>query len=117
MNVAIRALRLLRLFVLVNGINLVVSIAYSAFYGLSFFQGIRDVFVTLQFIEAGMLFLIGGLISYGGTVFVTKVKQFLLKVEEEWTPEKSIKAEKNALILVVLAVILFAESTIVSFFI
>ena len=110
-----RTRRLLTIYGLVTSVNIVVSFGYSILYGLSLPQGVKDFFVTLQLIEAGLLFLVGGLISYGGTVFVTKVRQYLLRVDEEWTPQKATEAEKNALLWIVLAVILFTESIILSY--
>jgi len=95
-------------------VDLIVSFSYSIFSDVDLILAVRDVLATLLLLESGILFLIGGFIAYGGTIFISKVRQQYFKSGENWTPESSMKGEKNALFFVALAGILFAESLILS---
>jgi hypothetical protein len=94
--------------------NFIVTVFYSLFYGFDLFLALRGVLPALLLLESGVLFLTGGFAAYGGTIFVSKVRQYYFKSGKDWTPESARKGEKNAFFFIALALILFAESFIFS---
>ena len=100
--------------VLILVTNFIVTVFYSLFYDIDLFLAIRGVLPALLLLESGVLFLTGGFAAYGGTIFVSKVRQYYFKSGKDWTPEAARKGEKNAFFFVALALMLFAESFIFS---
>jgi hypothetical protein len=98
----------------IAAVNLAVSISYSAFFKVSVYDAVRNLFTALLLVEAGALFLLGGFVAYGGTIFVSKVRQHILKTGGDWKPEDAMRGEENALSYVLLASLLFAESLLLS---
>ena len=95
-------------------VNVIVSVVYSFFSGVDLFLSLKGVLPALLLLESGVLFLTGGFAAYGGTIFVSKVRQYYFESGKDWTPEAVRKGEKNAFFFVALALILFAESFIFS---
>ncbi|MCX6643370.1 MAG: hypothetical protein NTV15_08275 [Candidatus Bathyarchaeota archaeon] len=100
--------------VVILAVDMIVSVIYSIFYGVDLILALRGVLPALLLMESGVLFLTGGFAAYGGTIFVSKVRQYYFKSGKEWTPEAVRKGEKNAFFFVALASILLAESLIFS---
>lgn len=100
--------------VVIIAADMIVSVGYSIINGIDLILALRGVLTTLLLLESGVLFLTGGFAAYGGTIFVSKVRQYYFKSGEDWTPETARKGEKNAFFFVALAVILLAESLILS---
>lgn len=71
-------------------------------------------FSKLALLEAGITFLIGGVIAFSGSVSASKSKEFLLKSSEQWSVEKLKASEKVANKYLLLAAIIFAVSIIIS---
>jgi len=94
--------------------NVIISAVYSFFSGVDLYLSLKGVLAALFLLESGVLFLTGGFAAYGGTIFVSKVRQYYFKSGKDWTPEVARKGEKNAFFFVALAVILFTESFIFS---
>ena len=95
-------------------INLVLSFVISVVTNTNLFLIIRNFFLTVLLIEAGVLFLIGGFTVYGGTIFVGKVRQYLFHSEKEWSPDIAQLAEKRAVSFFITAILLFFESIFLS---
>jgi hypothetical protein len=72
-------------------------------------------FSKIALLETGVAFLVGGALAFSGSVLPNKAKEYVLKSDEQWSIEKLRKSEKRANKYIILAVILFAESIIVSF--
>ena len=71
-------------------------------------------FSKLAFLEAGITFLIGGVIAFSGSVSASKSKEFILKSSDHWSIEKLKASEKVANKYLFLAAIIFAVSIIIS---
>lgn len=73
-------------------------------------------FSKIAFLETGIAFLIGGAMAFSGSVLPNKAKEQIFKSPgEPWSMEKLRDSEKKANRFIVLAVILFVESIIISF--
>jgi len=94
--------------------DLAASIGYSAFFAVSVQDAVRNLFTALLLAEAGALFLLGGFFAYGGTIFVSKVRQLVLGTGGEWRPEDALRGEKKAFSYILLASLLFTESLLLS---
>ena len=99
---------------MIIAVDMIVSVVYSFFSGVDLILALRGVLATLLLLESGVLFLTGGFAAYGGTIFVSKVRQYYFKSGKDWTPETARRSEKNAFFFVALAAILLAESLILS---
>jgi len=99
---------------LIISIDFILSIIILLIYNIDLFQVIRNFFITSLLIEAGICFLIGGLIVYRGTIFVNRLSHYLFKSEAEWSPEIAKNAEKSSFFYLLLATLLFLESIILS---
>jgi len=83
----------------------------SSFFGLIY----SGLFSILALLETGLAFLVGGAIAFSGSVLTSKTKEYVRKSEENWSMEGLKKSEKKANKYIILAVILFAESLLISF--
>lgn len=99
---------------IIAAINFATSFALSITINESLSQVIRNFFTATFFVEAGILFIIGGLTVYGGTIFVSKVRQFFLRNGDEWTPETAKRGERRAFSYLLLATLLLLESILLS---
>ena len=72
-------------------------------------------FSKMTLLETGICFLVGGAIAFSGSVSSSKIKEYIRKSDERWSIERLRKSEKRANKYIVLAILLFAESLIVSF--
>jgi hypothetical protein len=116
MTVAVikRVARCIKLNLVLVVINIVLSFVISFTTNTNLFLIIRNFFLTILLIEAGILFLIGGFTVYGGTIFVGKVRQYLFKSRKEWSPDMAQLAENRAISFFILAILLFFESIFLS---
>jgi hypothetical protein len=73
-------------------------------------------FSKMLLLEAGIVFIIGGFIAFSSGVFSSKAKENILHKHEDWSVEKLEKSEKKANPYILLGVVLFAESLILSLF-
>jgi hypothetical protein len=73
-------------------------------------------FSKITLIETGVSFLVGGALAFSGSVLSSKTKEYVLKSDEQWSIEKLRKSERKANKYIILAVILFVESILISFF-
>ena len=71
-------------------------------------------FSKIAFLETGFAFLLGGAFAFSGSALQNKAKEYVLKSDEEWSIEKLRKSEKRANKYIVLAVVLFLESLLIS---
>ncbi len=75
-----------------------------------------EFFSKLTFIETGIALIVGGVIAFSGSVSASKSKEFILKSNERWSIEKLRVSEKGANKFLILALVLFLESLIISYF-
>jgi hypothetical protein len=108
------AKRILFMNIVLAALNLAASLAWSILQGTLTYIQVRNTTATLLFVEAGALFLVGGFTAYGGSIFVNRVRQQVLRSDEEWTPEKAKESEQNASVFVVLAGLMLVESLLLS---
>jgi hypothetical protein len=73
-------------------------------------------FSKITLIETGVSFLVGGALAFSGSILSSKTKEYVLKSDEQWSIEKLRKSERKANKYIILAVILFVESILISFF-
>ena len=74
-------------------------------------------FSKITLLETGIAFLIAGAMAFSGSVIPNKAREQIFKSSsEEWSMEKLRKSEKRANRYIILAVILFLEALIISFF-
>jgi|WetSurMetagenome_2_1015567.scaffolds.fasta_scaffold191342_2 hypothetical protein len=74
-----------------------------------------EFFTKITFIETGVALIVGGVIAFSGSVSASKSKEFIFKSEDRWSMERLRSSEKIANKFLVLALILFIESLIISF--
>jgi hypothetical protein len=67
-------------------------------------------------LECGLNFVVGGVIAFSGSVSASKTQDLIQKSDKPWFVEKLKTSEKRANKYLILAVIIFLESLIVSFF-
>jgi len=72
-------------------------------------------FSKISLFETGIFFLVGGALAFSGSALPSKVKEQVLKKDEEWSIEKLKSSEKRANKWLILAVLLFSECLIASF--
>ncbi len=75
-------------------------------------------FSKALFLETGISFLIGGIIAFSSSALPTKTKEYISKSEEKqnWSIETLKQGEKRANKYILLAVVLFIQSIIISLF-
>lgn len=73
-------------------------------------------FSKMALLETGVSFLVGGALAFSGSILPNKAKEYVHKSDEQWSIEKLRKSEKRANKYIFLAVILFTESILISFF-
>jgi hypothetical protein len=72
-------------------------------------------FSKITLLETGIAFLTAGAVAFSGSISSSKTKEYVLKSEEQWSIEKLKKSEKRASKYIILAIILFVESIVISF--
>jgi hypothetical protein len=74
-------------------------------------------FPKILLLETGIAFLIGGAMAFSGSVSPSKIKEQVTHSKEKWSMENLRKSEKKANMYIILAVLLFVQSLLVSFLI
>jgi hypothetical protein len=97
----------------VNGLLFVILVLLGSSLTNLIFSGY---FSKITLLETGVSFLVGGALAFSGSILPSKAKEYVHKSDEQWSIEKLRKSEKRANKYIILAVILFAESILVSFF-
>lgn len=72
-------------------------------------------FTKALFLETGIIFLVGGILTFSSSVLPSKAREYISKSEEHWSIDTLKTAEKKANKYLLLAVILFIQSIIISF--
>jgi hypothetical protein len=91
--------------------------ALMPLFGFSFIAAISsDFFSKVLFVETGIAFLVGGAIAFSGSVSSNKTKEYIRKSDERWSIEDLRRSEKRANKYIILAIVLFLESILTSFF-
>jgi hypothetical protein len=103
-----------------NVIALVVDLVFLALLvvlmNLDVFVLIRDgYFPKMLLLEAGIVFLIGGVVAMSSSIFPSKVREHFLHSEEKWSIEKLRKGEKKANLYILTGILLFTESVVASY--
>ncbi len=70
----------------------------------------------MTLLETGLSFLLAGALAFSGSVLPNKAREQVFKSDEKWSIVKLKNSEKRANRYIILAVILLAESIIVSLF-
>ncbi len=73
-------------------------------------------FTKASFLETGITFLVGGVLTFSSSVLPSKAREYISKSEEHWSIDTLRIAEKRANKYLLLAIILFIQSIIISFF-
>ena len=95
--------------VLIFGVFLLLGNSWSALFLSGFFS-------KVSLLETGVLFLIGGVIAFSGSVLPSKTKEHLFKMEDErWSIEKLRRSERKANKYIILAAVLLIEAVAISF--
>jgi hypothetical protein len=110
-NLSIWELKAISLISLINGIVVLVLILIG-----NDFQTLLSATILskLTLLESGIIFLIGGIIAFSGSVSASKSKEVLLKSNEQWSIEKLKSSEKAANNYLLLALIILVISIIIS---
>ena len=97
-------------------LDLVTVALYSLFLGADlvtqFFRGLLPMLLLL---EAGLIFLAGGLSVLSSTVFFTKVREYVFHSEEKWSMDKYRLSERGALPYMIVGVMLLGESMFLAY--
>ncbi len=103
--------------------NSVVWVINTVFFSALVFTGSSvagligsSFFSKMTLLETGVAFLIGGALAFSGSVLPSKTQEQIFKKGEPWSMEKLKKSEKRANKFIVLALVLFLESLIISLF-
>ena len=96
----------------VNGLLLAILVLLGFSWGALFFS---QFFSKITLLETGVVFLVGGALAFSGSISLSKTKEYFLKSEEKWSTDKLRESEKRANKYLAFAVILFAESILISF--
>jgi len=75
---------------------------------------LQSYFTKALFVETGITFLIGGLLAFSSAVLPSKVREIVSKSEEHWSIDTLKAGEKRANKYLLLAIIFFIESIIIS---
>ena len=110
-NLSIWELKAISLISLINGIVVLVLILIG-----NDFQTLLSATILskLTLLESGIIFLIGGIIAFSGSVSASKSKEVLLKSNEQWSIEKLKSSEKAANNYLLLALVILVISIIIS---
>jgi len=117
-NISLRKLLkwVLRANVIVWGMNALIF----AVLGLMGYSWVHVVFSgyfsKMTFVETGVSFLVAGAMAFSGSILPSKVKEQILKSDEDWSIDKLKKGEKRANNYIILAAILLVESLLLSLF-
>ena len=71
-------------------------------------------FSKVSFLETGLTLLVGGIIAFSSSVLPSKAREYISKKEERWSIDTLKVGEKRANKYLILAVIFFVESILVS---
>jgi len=71
-------------------------------------------FSKALFLETGIAFLVGGIIAFSSSALPSKAREYISKSEEDWSIDTLKIAEKRANKYLLLALILFIQSIIIS---
>jgi hypothetical protein len=71
-------------------------------------------FSKVLFLETGIAFLIGGIIAFSSSALPTKAKEHIRQSEEHWSIETLRQGEKRANKYLLLAIVLFIQSILIS---
>lgn len=84
--------------------------------GFSWSSLLSKYFSIITLLETGVAFLVGGALAFSGSILPSKAKEYVRKSDEKWSVDKLKESEKRANKYLVLAVVLFVESILISFF-
>jgi len=73
-------------------------------------------FSKVLFLETGLAFLVGGIIAFSSSVLPSKTREYISKSDEHWSIDTLKSGEKRANKYLLLAIILFIQSIIISIF-
>ncbi|HUK84744.1 MAG TPA: hypothetical protein VLU95_02670 [Candidatus Acidoferrum sp.] len=76
---------------------------------------LQTFFTKASFLETGITLLVGGILTFSSSVLPSKAREYISKSEEHWSIDTLKIAEKKANKYLLLAVILFIQSIIISF--
>ncbi|MGD0450486.1 MAG: hypothetical protein ABSA79_05450 [Candidatus Bathyarchaeia archaeon] len=71
-------------------------------------------FSKASFLETGIAFLVGGILVFSSSALTSKAREYISKSEEHWSIDTLKIGEKRANKYLLLAIILFIESIIIS---
>jgi hypothetical protein len=102
-------------------VNLIIWTINAFFFGVLGLSGfgfinlsISGYFSIITLLETGIAFLVGGAVAFSGSISSSKTKEYIRKSDDQWSIEKLSKSEKRANKYIILAVILFFESILIS---
>ena len=78
------------------------------------FVALASHFSMMLLLEAGTLFLTGGLVALSSSIFASKVREYVFHSDEVWTAEEHAKSGKKANVILLEGLALFLESLILS---
>lgn len=74
----------------------------------------KGYFPTILLLETGVALLIGGAMAFSSSAFSSKAKRLILHSEEKWSIDKLRQSEKRANAYIILGILLFLQSIILS---
>jgi len=88
----------------------------SLFFKVSVFTLVKGGFFSMVLLfEAGIIFLVGGLIAMSSSIFPSKIREHVFHSGEEWSKEKHERSEARANLYILTGVVLFLESLVSTF--
>jgi hypothetical protein len=101
-----------------NGIIWVFNLASILILSATGYNGSKllasGYFPKMLLLETGVAFLIGGAMAFSGSIFPSKVREHFMNSKEKWSMENLRRNERKANMYIILAVLLFVQSLIVS---
>ena len=71
-------------------------------------------FSKLTLFETGIALVVAGAVAFSGSASASKTREYVRKSDEQWSIDKLRKSEKRANKYIVMAIVIFAESIVIS---
>jgi hypothetical protein len=74
---------------------------------------VKDGYFSIAFLlDTGVIFLAGGFVAMSSSIFVSKVREYVLHSDEKWSEERDKMSQKKANLYILTGVLLFLESLV-----
>lgn len=94
-------------------IDFLLLLVWAAFLNSTSLVWFKSGYLSMMLLlEAGLVFLAGGLVAMSSSIFANKVRNYVFHSDEKWSVERGKKTERKANLCILTGGILFIESLI-----